>query len=439
MILLKMRKRTPPQKRISESTTRFNMAVWGRQSGKTTYGGDKVLIRPLQGRAEGIYWNVLQTYSAAEIAFNRYIRMIRGTSLLLKKNESERWVQLINGSKVHFKSGHNFEDLRAETLDGCVIDELRQQHPDLWPMIIRPMLARRKGWCDFLTTANGFDHCKDLWDFAESNPEWSTFHAPSTEAPWWSESEILSAKATMSDDVFAQEIMAEFREIGTGKAYKNHGLHNQCINNPFATPGYEWCHFLPLIVGLDFNVGVMAWEIGQRRGNRFHFGDEIALENTDTEQMATVLVQKILEFYAVLGNNPKPDVILVGDASGNARRTSAVGQTDYTIIKRVLAENKIVFENRTPSENPGVKDRVNCINSHLKAADGTVNLTYNPLRCKHLKRDFERVKWKMGADGAFLDKRDPMLTHSSDGAGYPVCLFSDVFRVRAGKMRVIAR
>lgn len=433
-----MRHRTPPQKRISESTSRFNIGVWGRQSGKTTYGGDKMIWKPLQGRSEGIYWYILQTFSAAETAFNRYVRMILDTPLLVKKNESERWARLSTGATIHFKSGNHFEDLRTETLDGCIIDELRQQHPDLWPMIIRPMLARRKGWCDFLTTPNGFDHCKDLYDFAVAHPEeWSVFHAPSTEAPWWSKEELDSAQGTMSDDVFAQEIMAEFREIGVGKAYKNHGVWNQKIDNPHAVRGQEWSPHLPIIIGLDFNVGLCVWVMAQRRHNHFYFGDEIALENTDTEQMATVLAQKVRRFYDTLGEHPKPSLILVGDASGNARRTSAVGQTDYAIIKSVLRAYNIIFEDLTPRENPGVKDRINCVNSLLKSADGSVNLTYHPIRCKYVKRDFERVKWKNGADGAFLDKSDPLATHSSDALGYPVCLFSDVFRQRPGKMKVI--
>lgn len=431
-MILQMRHRTPPQKRISQSTSRFNIAVWGRQSGKTTYGLDKCLFKPLQSRDNGVYWYILQTYGAATVAFRRYFKMVQGTPLLVDSNKSERFIQLMNGATIFFKSGKNFEDLRAETLDGAVIDEVRQQHADLWPMVIRPMLSRRKGWCDFLSTTNGFDHFKDLYDFALIHPdEWSVFHAPSTEAPWWTEEEITSAKTTMSEDVFAQEILAEFREIGAGKTYKNHGVHNQLAENPFAVRGYEWSPYLPIIVGLDFNVGICAWELGQVKAGDFYFGDEIALENTDTEQMAVVLAERVKDH--------RPGIILVGDASGNARRTSAVGETDYKIIKKVLQSKGIHYEDKTPTENPGVKDRVNCVNSMLKAADGSVHLRYNPVRCKYLKRDFERVKWKQGADGAFLDKSDPLATHASDAMGYPVTLFSNVFRERPGRMRVIVR
>lgn len=427
-----MRQRTAPQKRISRSKKRFNIGVWGRQSGKTTFGLDVMIKRPLEGRWGGVYWYVLQTYSAAKVAFYRYVKLIENTQVFKSKNKSELWVQLVNGAVVHFKSGKNFEDLRAETLDGCVIDEVRQQHKDLWSMIIRPMLTKRKAWCYFLSTTNGFDHFKDLMDFAEAHPdEWALFQAPSTEAPWWTPEEIASARATMSEDVFAQEILAEVREIGVGKAYKGHSKANQSWTNPFAKLGEFWSPYLPIIVGLDFNVGLMVWELGQKKGHEFYYGDEIAIENTDTEECAKVLIEKV--------KNHKPGVILVGDSSGNSRKTSAVGKTDYSIIKKLLTENKIPFEDKTPKENPFVKDRINCVNSALKAADGSINLRYHPINCKYLKRDFERVKWKAGADGAILDKKDPLATHASDAAGYPVALFADVFRSKPGVMRTISR
>src|SRR6185369_15414894 len=127
------------------------------------------------------------------------------------------------------------------------------------------------GWCYFLSTTNGFDHFKDLCDFAQNRPNWSVFHAPSTEAWWWTPQEISEAKATMSENVFAQEILAEFREIGVGKVYRQHGVHNQVQQNPFAVRGLELSPYLPIIVGLDFNVGLMCWELGQRSGSKIHY------------------------------------------------------------------------------------------------------------------------------------------------------------------------
>lgn len=394
------------------------------------------------GPKDGVYWYILQTYDAAHVAFKRMFKFYRASPRAFDKkpNESDLSVRFRHGPEILYKSGKNYEDLRIETLTGVVIDEYRQQNKDLWPVVIRPMLGATKGWADILSTTNGFDHFKELWDYAEEHTdEWGRFHAPSTVAPWWTPSEVESQKSLMSEDFFAQEIMAEFREIGVGKAYKNHNgaIHGR-LDNPFAVRGMEWAHYLPITVGLDFNVGVMCWVLGQKKGHDWYWGDEIAIENTDTDQCTKVLIEKI-DRHRSQFEHQMPPVVLVGDASGNSRKTSAVGQTDYKIIERLLKEANIPFENRTPKENPYVKDRVNLINSLLKSADGSVHMWYHPLRCKHLKKDLERVKWKQGADGAFLDKSELDLTHASDAMGYPATLLSDVFRSRPGKMRIIAR
>lgn len=391
-----------------------------------------MIERPLLGRPEGIYWYILQTHAAAEVAFNRYLRFASKAQGFIKdKNESEKSITLLNDAHLFFKSGQNFEDLRVETLDGCVIDEYRQQHPDLWSKVVRPMLARHKGWCDILTTPNGFDHSKDLCDFAlEHEQEWGVFHAPSTEAWWWTPQEVASAKETMSEDEFAQEILAEFREMGAGKAYKNHGSWNQSKSNPFCS--YQtYSPHLPIVVGLDFNVGLMCWELGQVRGPDSYWADEIAVSNTNSEECAKVLVEKVA--------GHKSGVILIGDSSGNANKTSAVGKTDYSLIIRVLRDSGISFRNLTPDSNPHVKDRINCVNGRLKAADGSVHLWYNPTTCKYLKRDFERVKWKEGTSGAILDKADPLATHSSDAMGYPVAYYSDLLKQQVGTLKVVSR
>jgi len=432
---LLLRRRTLPQKKLHESKARFNVASWGRQSGKTTAGLDKMLYKPLQGRPFGIYWYVLQTYSAAEIAFHRYCQNFWRDRGLLggQPNKSDLFVPLINGAVVHFKSGDNFENLRAETLDGCIIDELRQQNSALWPRVIRAMLAKHKGWCDFYSTPNGHDHFYDLYQFAIEHPdEWSIFHAPSIEAPWWDASEIESAKASMSEDEFAQEILAEFREIGKGKVYINHGLHNQRTENPFAIRGYLWSHYLPIIVGLDFNVASMRWLLMQHRAGDFYVGDEIApMGYTNTEETVGVLIEKV--------RGHKPGVILIGDASGKSQKTSASGSTDYSIIMKALKEAGIPVHNYTPESNPLVKDRVNMVNSRLKSANGQVHLWYHPLNCKHLKRDFERVVWKEGAQGAIMEKSDSTLTHASDALGYPICHYSKEWKSSPGVLRVVPR
>lgn len=431
-ISLNLQGLTPPQTKLLSSLKRFIISCWGRQSGKTTGGLWLILARSLKGKERGVYWYILQTHSAAEIAFNRMWDNLRGTNLLLfKPNESEKTITLINGAKIFFKSGENFEDLRAETLDGVVIDEMRQQNPRLWDSIILPMLARFGAWAVILSTPNGFEHFYDMFEAAKLDDEWECIQAPSTEAWWWTEAEVARSKATMSEDTFAQEILAEFREMGVGKVYKNHGTWNHLPVNPFARAGQLWSPHLPIVIGLDFNVGMMCWELGQFRGRDSWFGDELSVQDTNTQECAPLLLARVKDHPS--------GVVIIGDASGKSRKSSA-SETDYAIIMSVLkgGGTKIV-RNLTPDSNPAVHDRVNICNAALRDANGAVHAWYNPARMPRLKKDLERVIWRQGTANSDIDKRDSMLTHASDAWGYPQCHYGDSWKPKAGRMRVLSR
>lgn len=431
-----LRKRTPPQKRISQSTARFNVACWGRQSGKTTFGLDKITERPITGRAGGMYWYILQTFTAAETAFRRYWDMHRESGLLkCKPHETDLKITLINDAKIFFKSGNNFEDLRMETLDGAIIDEVRQQDPALWTRVVRPMLSRRKGWCDFYSTPNGFDHFYDLAEEAKADKsgEWAFFQAPSTEAWWWTPDEIESTRKTMSEAEFAQEIMAEFRDLTAGKAYLSFSDDNLVATNPFRLDGGWEAHpSIPIVVAMDFNLTPMAWTLGQARNDESYWFDEIFLKGSHTQEATTELIARV--------RNHKPGVILIGDATGKAGQRAAAGQSDYDIIKNALTETGIRWLDRTPDSNPPVKDRVNTVNAGLKDATGRHRIFINVTRCPHLIKDLQRVVWKPGAQAILDQHTNPELTHASDGFGYAIHVLSPIASPNAGVgIRLIRR
>lgn len=424
---------TPPQKRIAESPCRFNIAAWGRQSGKTTYGINKVIKGGWEGPRDSVYWYILQTHDAAKVAYRRAKEKLHSAGALRRKpNDSELWLPLLKpGVDIFFKSGQVLDNLRVETLRGVVIDEYRQQHPELWPMVIRPMLGRFKGWADILSTTNGYDHFKDLWDMAESDPDWGRFHASSAEAPWWTVDEIESARRTMSEPEFAQEIMAEFRDLKRGRAYHAYtaGTH-QRDSCPF-TPNGDISKHLPIIVAPDFNLNPMAWGLGQQKIDDFYWFDEINLPNSHTQEAAFALVAKVKDHG--------PGVIICGDATAKAGQRAAAGKSDYDILCGVLNMHNVKWTNATPESNPTVKDRVNTVNSKFRNAAGEVHMWHHS-RCKAMRKDWERVTWKETSDYVLDPGTKKDLTHASDGPGYAVCAMSPLPSTEVvGKLRIIER
>lgn len=437
---LSLPQRTPPQRQIQKSKARFKVGVWGRQSGKTTNGTWTMFTRPIEGRMNGMYWYILQTHSAAEVAFNRYVKLFPKQTwpyLWAKRpNESEKTVFLTGGRQVQFKSGQNFDDLRIETLDGCIIDECRQQDKRLWTQVIRPMLGRRKGWCDFYSTPNGYDWFYDLAQDAKILDDWDVIHAPSWSAWWWTPEEIDSAKSTMSQPEFDQEIGAEFRDLTSGRAYMLFSDKNKSPHCPFAE-GKQWTPWHPIILGLDFNLSPMAWTLGQELSDQWWWFDEIHLLNSHTMEASLALRDRILMMKEE-GFRGEPNLILCGDATGKATQRSS-NQSDYDIVKQVLKDAHISFRDETPEANPSVRDRVNAVNGRCMNAKGEVNLWVGP-ECKMLIHDLERVTWKPGADFVLNPGTDKTLTHNTDSIGYPIQLRSPVKVVKnIGKNRIIQR
>lgn len=429
--LLKLYTPHEAQKKFHESKSRYKVFVAGRQVGKSSACLNE-LVRKAWENPGTAYWYLSPTYPQAVIQYRKLISMLWPChEVLLKKNQTELRMKFINQSEIIFKSAEVAENLRGATLHGVVLDEVREMPKEIWSMIIQPMLATTSGWAVFASTPSGFDSFYDIAERARSDAtgQWSYFHAPSTCNPLFTQEEFERLKGEMSAAEFDQEIMAEFRDMHAGKAYLN--FSNDNITDQFIiNPDRQLSPHLPILVALDFNISPMSWCLGQVRGENFYFFDEISLKNSHTQEAAKELVQRVIGHPA--------GVLLVGDATSNARQRAAAGKSDYSIIEEILSANGIHYENRTPDSNPGVKDRVNIVNAKLKDATGNPHLWMHP-RCVNLIRDFQRVSWKEGAQATLDQAKDPMLTHMSDAVGYSISQLSRLWQPSPGTLRVLIR
>ena len=402
-----------------QSKARFRVASWGRQAGKSSACVNDLLWRAWTNPGHN-FWFVSPTISQAKVQYRRLVSMLWPCrQVMVKKNQTELRVKLENMSQITFKSGEVLQNLRGDTLNGVVVDEVRDQPKGLWRTVLRPMLTTTKGWAAFVSTPNGFD---DFYDFAErakgdTRGKWFYMSAPSTCNPLFTQEEYDEAKKDMTEAEFAQEILAEFRDLTQGQAYSNFSEANISDTNPFTLAGARAATYLPLVLGCDFNVRHMSWVVMQNRARDWYALDEIALRGKRSHSGDAVA--EFIARFPSYGVKANPAVLIVGDASGNAQKSSAAGQTDYTIITEALTAAGITWENRTPDANPPVKDRVNQVNAKLRSADGQAHLWFHP-SCKESIADLRRVSWKPGAT-AVLDKSDEERTHASDAFGYPIC------------------
>jgi hypothetical protein len=175
---------------------------------------------------------------------------------------------------------------------------------------------------------------------------------------------------------------------------------------------------LPLFWSLDFNVNPMCSVIGQREGDCIYVLDELTLLDSNTWAACEAFLDRIGRLSSL---SRTTRIRVYGDATGEGRH-SAGSRTDWQIVKDFFKRLPYAVHFEVSSSNPGVKDRINCVNAMLQNQAGQRRLFIDPC-CKQLILDFERVHWKVDSNGNSLtdiDKSDPNRSHLSDALGYMI-------------------
>jgi predicted phage terminase large subunit-like protein len=105
--------------------------------------------------------------------------------------------------------------------------------PEVWDIIIRPMLMTTKGGALFIGTPEGKNHFYDLWLSAQEKDRWASFHFTSRDNPLIDQEEIEGlAGENMSKAAIRQEIEASFEAAGGGHFSESEVKYAQCSSEP---------------------------------------------------------------------------------------------------------------------------------------------------------------------------------------------------------------
>lgn len=148
-----------------------------------------------------------------------YIKTFAGKIPGVKFNESELRADFPNGARITILGAENDQALRGIFLDGCVLDETQSISPNLFPEIIRPALADRKGWCVFIGTPKGKNYFFELYEYAKKTEGWFASIHKASETKILDDDELKAAKSIMSEDLFDQEFECSFQAAITGSYY----------------------------------------------------------------------------------------------------------------------------------------------------------------------------------------------------------------------------
>lgn len=192
-------------------TQRFAVGVAHRRCGKTVACiNDKVrkaalsdkhmyraaYIAPYLKQAKDVAWEYLKQYSRP----------------LWSKppNESELYVELLNGQRIRIYGADNAEALRGGYFDDATLDEYADMAPSVWGSIIRPMLADRQGSATFIGTPKGRNSFYEIFERAKTDPDWFWFMLRASETKLLPQSELDAARQDMTQEQYDQEFECSF-------------------------------------------------------------------------------------------------------------------------------------------------------------------------------------------------------------------------------------
>lgn len=135
-------------------------------------------------------------------------------------NESELKVTYPNGAELRLFGADNPDALRGDYLDGVVPDEYADWNPNVWPLIIRPMLADFGGWAAFIGTPKGRNAFYRLHTDAEKDPaNWFAMTLKASKSGLIRPDELEDLRRGMSEDQFEQEFECSFDAAIQGAYY----------------------------------------------------------------------------------------------------------------------------------------------------------------------------------------------------------------------------
>lgn len=202
-----------------ERTQRWAVIVAHRRCGKTVSCINDIIFRALnEGKENAQYAYVAPYYSQAKNIAWDYLQRYAQPALA-KANQSELWVELVNGARIKLFGADNPDSLRGLYLDGVVLDEYADMRPRLWGEIIRPLLADRQGWATFIGTPKGHNAFYDVYNNATKDPRWYAKTLRASQTGLLPQSELDDAKAAMSPDQYEQEFECSFEAAILGAFY----------------------------------------------------------------------------------------------------------------------------------------------------------------------------------------------------------------------------
>ena len=385
------------QGQVFNNKKRFRVLVAGRRFGKS-YLSCIELLNAAIARPGETYFYCAPTYRMAKDIAWKEIKKLVPREWVKSKNETDLKIELINDSMIELKGTENAMALRGRSLAGVVLDEAAFMDSEVWFQVIRPALADKQGWALFISTPDGTaSWFYDLWCYVPDDPtgEWNRWSYTTIDGGNVPKEEVEAARAQLDARTFKQEFEASFENL-TGLVAVSFSDENISVKAKDIS-------IAPLLLGVDFNVDPMSGICAVKDGENLYVFDEIMLTGGAT---TWDFAEEVTRRYGV-----DRRVIACPDPTGGARKTSGVGATDHSILRRSG------FNVSSPKAPWKIRDKITAVNTALFDATGTRRTFIHP-RCKELIKSLRTLTY---APNTGLPNKNLGVDHAFDAFGY-LCL-----------------
>ena len=385
------------QGEVFKNDKRFRVLVAGRRFGKS-YLSCVELLRGAINRPGETFFYCAPTYRMAKDIAWKTLKQLIPLAWIKSKNETDLKVELVNGSMIELKGTENAMALRGRSLAGVVLDEAAFMGSDVWFEVIRPALADKQGWALFISTPDGTaSWFYDLWCYVpeDETGEWQRWSYTTIDGGNVPAEEVEAARAQLDSRTFRQEFEASFENLS--------GLVAVSFGDANISSVAKDISIMPLLLGVDFNVDPMSGICAVKDDDTLYVFDEVMLTGGAT---TWDFAEEVTRRYGV-----DRRIIACPDPTGGARKTSGVGVTDHTILRRSG------FTVTSPKAPWKIRDKITAVNTALLDASGTRRTFIHP-RCKELIKSLRTLTY---APNTGLPNKNLGVDHAFDAFGY-LCL-----------------
>jgi phage terminase large subunit len=270
---------------------RFAIIVAHRRFGKTVAVINDLIRYCFECPLENVRVAYIAPYlSQAKAVAWDYVLQFTADIPNVKVNHSELRVDFDNGSRFRLFGGDNFNALRGLYMDYVCIDEFADFPASAYPNVIRPMTVDRKGKITIIGTPKGKNEFWEMWDAAQSDPQWFTAMYKASETNLLDQDELDDAREMMGEDRYLQEFECSFEAAIVGAYYAQEMKQVTDTGRICAVP-YDPA--AAVITSWDLGIGdSTAIFFAQYIGQEIHIIDYYEASGVGLDHYAKVLFEK---------------------------------------------------------------------------------------------------------------------------------------------------